>query len=258
MIQLNIGSFLLHLQNPVTFLATFWFSWITLLAWYFHGIRAKWKSPPKGLVLSGVVVFIIWMSVTLFFSLNFERIYSEGSEAFANLMTFQAFLGELIKIIVGLIILFAYMKPRQVVETERINTVIIIWRIIGLSIFIPGLFGFTTYLLTSMLGLPIPKPIFDILEFLLTSDAPFILIDFGSTVSNAILVILTLYLALRYPEFLLVCEAQVLRLCRLYTEIQILKESSFEEKWGFDHIKEYIQSVPMAVFEKNCPDIDEL
>ena len=89
------------------------------------------------------------------------------------------------------------------------------------------------------------------------TDAPDMIVQIGGIISNYILVILTLYLALRYPEFLLVSEAQVLRACKLYNEFQILDQSPLEEVWGFDHIKEYIQSVPVAVFEDNCPDVEE-
>jgi hypothetical protein len=160
-------------------------------------------------------------------------------------MDIHAYTIEPVRMIVGFIIIFAYLNPRQVVETKRINTVINIWRLIGLSIFVPGLLNFLLALVTLFLGMPIPMDVIQLI-FLLGS------------ISNYFLVILTIYLAIRYPEFLLVSEAQVLRLCRLYTEIQILKQSSFEEKYGFDHIKEYIQSVPMAVFEDNCPDVEEI
>jgi hypothetical protein len=213
-----------------------------MAAWYFHGIRARWKNPPTILVYSGGIAFILLILLELFFFFNLELVYSDG--VWTELMDIHAYTVEPVRMIVGFIIIFAYINPRQVVETKRINTVINLWRLIGLSIFFPGLLNSILALMALFLGILIPMDV-QLLMFLLGS------------ISNYFIVILTIYLALRYPEFLLVSEAQVLRLCRLYTEIQLLKESSFEEKYGFDHIKEYIQSVPMAVFEDHCPEIEE-
>ncbi|MFX0126223.1 MAG: hypothetical protein ACFFAE_21565 [Candidatus Hodarchaeota archaeon] len=150
---------------------------------------------------------------------------------------------EIMRITAGAFILFAYINPRQVIETKRVDTVIMIWRILGASILIPGVINFISY--SSMFILQIT-----------IIEGVWLFVDFVGISSNYILVILTIYVAVRYPEFLLVSEAQILRACKLYVKVRVLEEPRTLEQWGLEQIKTYVQSIPASIFEDACPETE--
>ena len=240
-IQLHLAGLYSSLMIPPLYLGHLWFAWLTLFAWYLHSIRVKWKSPPRILIYSGLFLLALLMFENLYFFFNFELIISNG--AYTNLAQFDGFVLEITRAIIGFFLLFAYRKPSQIIETKRINTVIMIWRILGATILISGIINVISMIYLLILKMPIIPSIFTLL-------------DYSQIITNYIFVILIFYVAIRYPEFLLITEAQILRACKLYLKVQVLDQPLVPEKWGLEQIKTYIQSIPASFFEGKCPETE--
>ncbi|MFX0052954.1 MAG: hypothetical protein ACFE8U_16885, partial [Candidatus Hermodarchaeota archaeon] len=113
----------------------------------------------------------------------------------------------------------------------------------GASIMIPGIINLISLSLTFILQIQV---ISGVLFFF----------DIVAIISNYCIVILTFYITVRYPEFLFVSEAQILRACKLYVKVRVLDQPRALEQWGLEQIKTYVQSIPASIFEDACPETE--
>jgi hypothetical protein len=245
MMNLSVSPLAYIAAIPIAFLIANGTGYLTLFTWCYHSLRTKWKTPPFIFVFFGLIVLVLGFLETLFFFFNWNLYSFEGT--LTNLAIFIDFLFmEIIRGTVGFFILFGYINPPKVIISKRVDTVIWILRILGLNGLITGILNISSLIMAYILQAPVAE-----------WGLFYQLVDLGAVGSNYIFVVLVFYIAVRYAEFLLVSEAQVLRACRLYAKLQAVQETYRLEKWGLVQIKEYIESIPDSIFIEACPDMDE-
>ena len=208
---------------------------LAMICYWLHCFQLRWESPPKFLwygywifVLILNILFSIYYLLVDFTILPFDQ----------TLFSIRGILWSASILCIGLFFIYAYRTYIPVIEYHPVKNAIWLWQIIGVCFALLG-GSMVIQRLIGFLGI-------SSLDFLL--ELPFYEIFF---IPASILLLIVTF---RYPEALLISQAQVQRACKLYVKLHIHEQSPESKHWGFDRIVDYINSIPESTWEMRCQE----
>lgn len=229
-----------NLDDPSTYLFPFYFMKIlsNLLVYFFlflHSIRLFWVKTPRK----------IWFIELFIFSMSFVSIMIIPYEFITKgIITLDFFLSNLWifqRFFVAILFISVYYFLKPVFTTTRIKSVIRGMKITSILLLI----GVTTkildmYIITPILvSPPSNQLLFSVVFF-------FNLIDLTSIF---LMMLLLSYIAIRYPEEIVISKAQLFRAIHLYKHIKSPTENKKPENLGMDKLIEYLDNIPKELLE---------
>ncbi|MCE7736516.1 MAG: hypothetical protein GPJ54_16665 [Candidatus Heimdallarchaeota archaeon] len=190
-----------------------------------HGLMVRYTELSKRVKWS----FIIFYIALNLFALIWVIFLVDGDYSSSFLFVVEPYRG-----FAGICWLIGYWRPNLISESKEINRVVNLWRILGIVVILTG-FGSTLLLIVGS-------------DFFGSYNS------FMSVWQNVLLIMLAFYISLWHPELLFISKAQIVRACELYKMVHIDEDHRQFNTLGLMKIKEYIETIPMEVFDPECTE----
>jgi hypothetical protein len=185
---------------------------------FLHVVRLRWeKSPPAVWIVSLFFLLVLQLEIIL---RTFIIEITNG----------PILIIEVFRFVVGLLLLYCYITIVPVKPSDRIMAVKKWITIASMINIVPGIFSITY----RFLGLINP----DLFSLVLVDIVFFSVIALGG--------IIYIYVALRFPESLLISQAQLLRAKELYKKVQNTPIEQLDQ----DALITYLSTIPAEIFKE--------
>ena len=199
------------------------------------------KLPVSNLIWRSIALGVLIFTVILKYLILKEFIS-------VNYTPLRITIGELYRIFAGYLVIYSFKNTKFVVESDKTMVIRKYWVICGYLITITGIFRSLFNTIEWFLLVPFNKD----QDSILVSNIDFAS-EFIGLLSVLSLGVIILYIALFYPETMLLSHVQVIKAARIYDIVERYSRIEFKSERTEEHtaLIEYINTIPKELIKKH-------
>lgn len=230
----DLGEELNLLRQPIFGLS---FVWILL---FIHSYRLKWLDPPVSIKNTGIFLFLLKITLPLLFNLLSLDSLFLASVATVSFVAFDIY--------VMVILLYSYFSIELINPNERIKRAYRLWKVTWIIFFI----GFILLVTMTTIQIWIIIRGFEDVNLELIILFRTLSSFFNSGIYFFIVFLIIGYIAIQYPEGMLLSHAQMVKAIELYTVAQTKNPARMQTK--MDDLFLYIKETQEILGRDELPD----